>query len=367
MKDALSKTAVDRIAGCLTKIYPTFNSKRFCLTASAGLELLELKARVNHIVLALGQELPDFAIIADTLCLLPQQWNNGNSSNPYSGFTAWPIIDYVSVFGIEHPVLAFKTLEKLTPLFSAEFAIRPFIEKYPDAAFQQLIEWAKHEDKHVRRLASEGCRPRLPWGSQLKTLIKDPNPIFPILELLKRDTSIYVQKSVANNLNDITKDNPDLVLSLCEQWQQDATQETQWIIKHACRSLVKAGDKRCLMLLGVGHANIAYANLECPTSINQEDSLSFSFSMLSQQNQKLVIDFAIDFVRSRGKLNRKVFKLKTLNTKENEWVRLNKAYSFKTISTRKYHPGIHHLHIQVNGEIVASSIFDLINVEHASI
>lgn len=359
MKQGLSQPAIQRIAHGIASVEPAFNTQAFNKAAILGLESLELKERVNHIIACLHQQLPSFEVLAPKLCQLPKSWDFGNPKDSLRGFAAWPIIDYVATHGLEHPKLAFKVLEALTHLFSAEFAIRPFIERYPEAAFRQLTQWSGSPNEHLRRLASEGCRPRLPWGIQLKTLVTDPAPIFPILEFLKDDDSLYVRKSVANNLNDISKDHPALMLGQCEQWQNNTHKHTTWIIKHACRTLIKAGNEQCLTLLGFGKANIKDTTIQCNSIATTTTPLEFEINMTCLQGQSLVIDYAIDFLRANGSYNRKVFKLKILKATKDQAIHLKKSYSFKPISTRKYYPGKHTVSLQVNGSIMASQDFNL--------
>ena len=364
MKHGLSSAAVKRIAEGLGSIVENFDVIAFSRDAQKDLETLELKARVHHIITAMEKHLPAFKHVAPALCQLPRYWNKGEPNDPLSGFAAWPIIDYVAVMGINNPKLSFQTLENITALFSAEFAIRPFIEKYPEQSFKQLKLWARHKEDHVRRLASEGCRPRLPWGIQLKTLVAAPAPILPILETLKNDPSLYVRKSVANNLNDISKDHPEIVLDTLEAWHTPTTsKETLWIIRHASRTLIKQGNPRALALMGAKKALIKDNQLACPNSVICGDVLEFSVSFTSQQQQKLVIDYAIDFLRNNNQHNRKVFKLKTISAQKGEAVSVRKSYSFKAITTRRYYTGEHRLHIQVNGEIIASADFELEEVK----
>lgn len=360
MKQNLSHSAIMRISRSLTAIEPTFNPDIFEQSALQGLESLALKARVNHIIVCLNHQLPSFEQLAPKLCQLPQHWDHGDPSDTQRSFAAWPVIDYVAAYGLAHPKLAFQVLEALTHLFSAEFAIRPFIERYPEQAFKQLKQWTKSSSEHVRRLACEGCRPRLPWGMQLKSLVADPAPIFTILEPLKNDTSLYVRKSVANNLNDISKDHPLAMLQQCAKWQHSRTSaHTHWIIKHACRTLIKAGHTQCLALLGFNAAQIHETTLECSAVATAHSPLNFEFAVTSAQNQALIIDYAIDFLRANGRHNRKVFKLKTLNATQGQRITLKKHYSFKPISTRQYYLGQHTLSLQINGHIVASQSFTL--------
>jgi 3-methyladenine DNA glycosylase AlkC len=361
MKNGLSTAAVNRIQQGLSAVLPHFNGKIFTAQCLQDLETLELKERVQHIITAITTQCPDFNSTAPALMELPKQWHSGDKNDALRGFAAWPVIDYVAVQGINDPALAFKVLEQLTPLFTAEFAIRPFIDQYPEQSFKQLLIWSRSQNEHVRRLASEGCRPRLPWGMQLKKLVLDPSPILPILQQLKDDESLYVRKSVANNINDITKDHPTIALALCEKWQPLASSNTQWIIKHGCRSLIKAGNERCLQLLGFNAAEISDITLTCPTQIVMGESLEFNCEFTSQKVQNLVVDYSIDFSRSNNKSSNKVFKIKNLNAANNERINVIKNYSFKAISTRKYYAGMHSLNIHLNGNIIATAQFEVIN------
>lgn len=370
MKEGLNRAAIERIAAGIRAIDPSFNTQAFMAIALHGLEHLVLKARVNHLIDCLHQQLPCFTTLAPKLCQLPAHWDHGDAGDPLKKFAAWPVIDYVAVHGINEPALAFKTLQALTSLYSAEFAIRPFIERYPQQSFEQLYRWAKHPNEHIRRLASEGCRPRLPWGAQLKQLIKQPAPILPILTALKNDDSLYVRKSVANNLNDISKDHPAVMLDLCRQWlapnKQQAlkqkphpTDYTQWIIKHGCRTLVKAGNRECLQLLGINNACISHAQISCNAAVTQDYPLTITLQFLSQKDQTLIIDYAISFLRANGQHRTKVFKLKTIAAMRNQTITLHKNYSFKPISTRRYYKGPHSVSVQINGNVVASQDFIL--------
>lgn len=360
MKMGLSSAAIARISKSISAIAPSFNSEAFSREALNNLETLELKARVNHIIQCLHQQLPPFEQLAPKMVQLPKHWDFGQQGDPLASFAAWPIIDYVAAYGIEHPITAFHVLEALTPLYTAEFAIRPFIQRYPALAFEQLKKWTASPNEHLRRLASEGCRPRLPWGMQLKTLIAEPSPILNILEPLKNDDSLYVRKSVANNLNDISKDNPSIMLKQCEKWQKNSPhQHTDWIIKHACRSLIKEGNLQCLNLLGYTQAHIKNARIISNSIVTEHTPLIFEASFTSVKDQPLIVDYAIDFLRASGKHNTKVFKIKTLTALAGQTIKINKHYSFKTITTRKYYKGEHTIHLQINGNILASQKFIL--------
>lgn len=176
MKDGLGVHAVKRIAKSVALVVPGFNAKAFQKDAERGLDELELKARVHHLIAVLHRhyDLP-FKKLSKYLQDLPDVWDRGSAVDNKAGFAAWPLIDYVAAHGLQHPKEALQTLEKLTPLFTAEFAIRPFIQEHADITYTRLLEWCEHPSEHVRRLASEGSRPRLPWGMRLPQFIKNPS------------------------------------------------------------------------------------------------------------------------------------------------------------------------------------------------
>jgi 3-methyladenine DNA glycosylase AlkC len=363
MKDGLGSAAIKRIGNSLAQVVPQFNARAFQKDAAQGLDHLELKARVYHLIDVLHRhyDLP-FKKLSKHLHHLPEVWDRGSAADNKAGFAAWPIIDYVAVHGLQHPVEALHTLEKLTPLFSAEFAIRPFIQHHYDITYQQLLRWCDHPSEHVRRLASEGSRPRLPWGAQLPQFIKDPTPLAPLLEKLNRDESLYVRRSVANSLNDISKDNPDWMVALCERWAIPSHEHTDWIIKHALRSLVKAGDARVFPLLGyAAKPSVTLSEITLNKNrIKVGDSIGFSCELSAgNKAQNLVVDYVVYFMKASGKLASKVFKLKNLALAKNERVIIVKNHSFKLITTRRYYAGEHQLAIQVNGREVVRTTFYL--------
>ncbi|HEY0891574.1 MAG TPA: hypothetical protein VGE32_00880 [Cellvibrio sp.] len=363
MKDGLGVYAVKRIAKSVVLVVPGFNAKAFQKDAERGLDELELKARVHHLIAVLHRhyDLP-FKKLSKYLQDLPEVWDRGSAADNKAGFAAWPLIDYVAAHGLQHPKEALQTLEKLTPMFSAEFAIRPFIQQHTDVTYAKLLEWCEHPSEHVRRLASEGSRPRLPWGMRLPQFIDNPEPLAGILEKLKTDESLYVRRSVANNLNDISKDNPAWMINLCERWVTDSNEHTDWIVKHALRSLVKAGDVRVFPLLGyAAKPSVTVSDIRLNEKrIAVGDSIGFSCTITGgKRAQNLVIDYVVYFMKANGKLAPKVFKLKNIVLAANETVAITKNHSFKPITTRRYYAGTHQLAIQVNGKEVARSDFYL--------
>ncbi|MCK5676835.1 MAG: DNA alkylation repair protein, partial [Verrucomicrobia bacterium] len=256
-----------------------------------------------------------------------------------------------------------EVLHKLTALFSAEFAIRPFITKHFGLTFQCLEKWCDDPDAHVRRLASEGSRPRLPWGRQLPQFIADPSPVFQLLEKLKDDPSEYVRRSVANNLNDISKDHPDAVIACCRQWKKNAGTERQWIIRHATRTLVKAGHPDVFGLLGfTENPQIDFQSLDVsPKEIPLGGTIEFKAVLRSESKnmQRVVVDYAIHHMKANGQTRPKVFKFQALEIAPGETVALSKRHAIKPIATRKYHPGKHAIEILINGKTFGRAGFTL--------
>jgi 3-methyladenine DNA glycosylase AlkC len=364
MKEGLNAKAISRIGGAFKRLSPLFPIQKFENDCLNGLENLELKQRTHHIIAILHQCLPnDFEQTADLLLGIKAFWDYGDANDPLRGFAAWAVTDYVAEHGLQHPHKSLQVLEYLTDLFSSEFAIRYFIVNHYDISYEKLLVWADHESEHIRRLASEGCRPRLPWGMRLQQFCKDPQPLVPILEKLNDDSSEYVRRSVANNLNDIAKDNPEFVINLCQQWSRGASLNTQWIIKHATRTLVKNGHPDVFALLGYTHQPKLRLN---SLSVNKPmvklgGSIGFEMVIISEATfeQKLVIDYAVHHVKANGNTTPKVFKLKTLNIAGGETVTLSKNQPFKPISTRRYYGGVHSIEVLVNGVGLGCIDFEL--------
>jgi 3-methyladenine DNA glycosylase AlkC len=284
---------------------------------------------------------------------VPQHWLANAEQGDY-GFAAWPLIDYVAVYGLAYPEIALQTLKILTPLFTAEFAIRPFLQQHFDLTYSYLQQWARDDNYHVRRLASEGCRPRLPWGQRVPYLMSNHQEIISILECLKDDDSDYVRRSVANNLNDISKDYPETVIDLAQRWLAQPTTHRQWIIKHATRGLVKSGHADALAMLGYSQ-KLNIKNLDFSlnkTHVSMNDTVQLSLLFLLPKAQNLVIDYALHLPRANGKKSIKVFKWKTGLLAAGQH-HLTQNYTFKKITTRRYYEGDHDFEVLVNGQSVA--------------
>ncbi len=365
-KDRLGRPEVEKIADAIEALHPAFPRSVYVSQAINGLSQLELKARVRHIIEALRSCLPaDFEDAAKILYKLPDGFDPGGADHKkhhVKGFTAWPLIDYVGIHGTNHPDVALPLLKRLTPMFSAEFAIRPFIRDDPESTFRELETWLADPDHHVRRLVSEGTRPRLPWGMRLKALVSDPAPILPLLNALKDDSSEFVRRSVANNLNDIAKDHPDLVISICEGWSRGADESRRRLIRRALRTLIKSGHRGVFPLLGfTANPNLEIGLLEIANDrISLGGVLEFELKMRSlAASQRFVVDFAIHFVKANGKTSPKVFKLRNIEARRGEAIVVRKKHPLKRITTRRYYPGEHILAIHINGREVARATFIL--------
>ncbi|WP_219712683.1 DNA alkylation repair protein, partial [Clostridioides difficile] len=299
-------------------------------------------ARCRKISMSLGMYLPED--YKEALSILEKS---------VTGFYfAFFFPDFVEVYGQDdiNWDLSISALERNTEYWSSEFAVRAFIIKDEERMMAQMRKWSKHKSEHVRRLASEGCRPQLPWGQAISKFKKDPTPVLPILEQLKTDTSTYVQKSVANNLNDISKTHPDLVISIAKDWY-GKNKSTNWIVKHGCRTLLKKGNRDVLALFGYDDTtsiNIQDFTLET-TSISIGENLTFSFKILAKKATKTRLEYGIDYIKSNGKKSRKIFKISEVSLKENEKKSYMKKHSFADVSVRKHYPGIHSIAIIING------------------
>ena len=357
-KHFINKDIVKKISSSIAHVYPKFPEKKFH-KISSKLAPLELKQRVLLVTSELKICLPDDYL--EALAILMKAMEKGD----LRGFELWPFSEYISQFGLDHFDESLRAMYQLTQRFTAEFAVRPFLLKDHKKVLKKLSSWIEDESHHVRRWISEGTRPLLPWGQKIPLFVMDPTHTLLFLDKLRHDEEIYVRKSVANHLNDISKNHPQVVIDVLRMWIKDAPAKHQekiaWISRHALRTLIKKGHPGALKLIGVnGKAKVKISDL----SLNQKkykinDQLEFSFNLQSesQKSQKLVVDYAVDFMKSNGKLGRKIFKLKTFELAGKEKIKLSKRHSLKPITTMKFYQGIHHLTIQINGEVMGTKQF----------
>lgn len=363
MKDGLDRFAVQRLSEAVARAWPEFDRAGFEKEARTGLAELELKGRVRHIIAALALFLPkDFPRALKTVVRAAGHFPSGRSGDALAGFAAWPLIDWVPEYGLDHFDISLKALRKLTPLFTAEFAVRPFLIQDPARALGHLRSWLDDPDEHVRRLISEGTRPRLPWGGYLPMFREDPRPVIELLEHLKDDPAEYVRRSVANNLNDIAKDHPKQVVKVCRAWKKGASAERRWIIRHGLRTLVKQGDRGALKVLGYTTEPKVTAKLRLSAgSVKIGDDLIIEVALQSQarRSQKLVVDYVVHHRRAGGQSTPKVFKLRTFDLEPGKSILLEKKHSFVPRTVRRYYPGEHMVEIMVGGRSLGRRSFTL--------
>ncbi len=323
----------------------------------------ELKQRMRHTTKVLKDHLSgDYPQqIAALLNMIPTL--RKKAIGQY-GFEFMFFADFAELYGLDDYQISINAMEAITQFVSCEFAIRPFIIRYPEKLIPKLKIWSGHENEHVRRLASEGCRPRLPWAMALPDFKTDPTPILPILENLKNDPSLYVRRSVANNLNDIAKDNPDIVIQTARRWY-GKTPETDWIVKHASRTLLKQGNQKLMTLFGFGavdHIKIEHFKIHTPI-VQVGERLEFSFNLLNNNTSasKIRLEYGMYYLKANGSLSKKVFKISEKNYQKNTTTTIHKSQSFKVISTRKFHVGRHQLSVIVNGHEFEILNFELVD------
>lgn len=348
------------LAEGFTEAYPKFKAQQFVEDAVSQLPKRELKQRITLTSELCRKYLPDN--YKKALQILYDIRESITESFSYIF-----IPDFVTRYGKGHFDLSMQALKDFTCYASSELALRDFLNADLDRTLNYVYQWTEDDNYHVRRLASEGTRPRLPWAIRVPPLNSCPSLTLPVLEALHLDREKYVQKSVANHLNDISKDHPDLMLDTIAAW--DASHETTaWIIKHATRSLIKQGHPRALAMLGAGQKpqvkldGIRFQDSRSPgKSIQLGDYLKFSFTLqsLSKKPQQLIVDYKIHYVKKSGELKPKVFKLKTLQLEPDESTTLTKKHLFQDFTTRKHYAGKHAVEIVVNGESMVKKSFQL--------
>lgn len=375
-KNLLNKSVIEGMAGYFAPHCSTFDKKAFVADATHNLELLELKQRTDRIVETMVSHLPDDFEQAAGIVLASLN-SSGDADHP-NGIAGWAVISLTYYVGLQgknkqHFNVSMTLLKAMTKLLSSEFGIRFFIMEQPTETLALLKQWATEPDHNVRRLVSEGSRPRLPWGMRLQMFVDDPMPVVELLEMLKDDESEYVRRSVANSLNDIAKDHPELVADIAERWMEDVSNEgvskegtrknRERLVRHACRTLIKDGHKKTLAVFGYKPPLIRKAEINITTSeVLFGGDLEFSLSLESSsaQKQSLIIDYVIHHQKANGKTTPKVFKWKVTHLLLNKRLEITKKHSIKKITTRKYYPGTHRVEVMINGTSFADASFELV-------
>ena len=368
LKDQLFNAEKIRyLAGLFRDADPSFDHDGFQQKVMERLLELELKQRIDLIADVLSGFLPsEFPKAADLIsAALPQPLNPKKSDDDFGDFIFAPLGEYVVNQGLErHRERSMQLFEQLTQRFSMEFALRPFLNRWPEETLSDLTGWLDHPHYHVRRLVSESTRPKLPWGKKIGLKPSDP---IPFLDRLHSDPTRFVTRSVANHLNDISKTDSLLTVETLEKWHSEARQdakELQWMTRHALRTLVKLGDPAALGLLGYRYtAEVTVTKLKVsPETLAIGEAMDFSFVLNADADEPLLIDYVIDFAKAGGRTSAKVFKLKTLTLKAGHSLKLKKTHRFKgDATTFTLYPGKHQLGIQVNGRVLAQVPFELTN------
>jgi 3-methyladenine DNA glycosylase AlkC len=354
LKHFFGARVVRAIASDLRRVHPPFRERSFVNACLSGLDELELTPRAWHIATVLHQHLPaPFRAAARVLMasLGPEQQQTDTFG--LEPFRYLPHVFFVQKYGLADFETSMRAQYELTKRFSAESSIRAFLVAHPDATYTRLVQWTKDPNPHVRRLVSEGSRPRLPWAPRLRDYMKNPEPVLALLEMLKDDPERYVQRSVANNLNDIGKDHPELAVDTCRRWLVAATPEREWIARHALRSLVKKGHRGALAALGVDkRPKVHITNIRLSAkSVRIGEKLRFGLTLESQASrpQELAVDFVVHFIKADGKPRPKVFKLRRLALQARGSSELQGSVSLSPMTTRKPYSGRHRLELLVNG------------------
>ena len=378
-KNLISTRTVDTAGRHLQRVWPRFNRAAFEQQAASGLDALEFKARAMQLADALEATLPDrFAHAADLIeaSLAPPTAldaegepvgladnEHGEADEPgLRGWVVWSLAEFVARRGMDDLPRALACLHALTQRFSSEFAIRPFIQRHPDAVFATLAQWVHDPSAHVRRLVSEGSRPRLPWGLRLQALVADPAPTLPLLRALQDDPSAYVRRSVANHLNDIAKDHPDLVAAWVQTHRPSAGAQREALLRHASRGLIKQGHAPTLAAWGLARGLEGEARLQLSAHrapIGGHIGLEVQLHSTATRPQTLVVDYLVHHVRANGGTSPKVFKGWKLVLAPGERCTLSKRHSLRPVTTRTLYPGRHRIELQVNGEVCAEAAFEL--------
>ena len=363
-KNIYNRKFFERFTEAVLVVEPNFDKNSFL----AGIydtewEDKELKQRMRHISIVLKNHLSeDFEENTQTILrIIPELLKNGFKADNLE-FIFFP--DFIEIYGLENYQTSIMAFEQITQFVSCEFAVRPFIIKYEKKMINQMLVWGNHKHAMVRRLSTEGCRPRLPWAMAIKSLKENPTPIIPILEKLKNDASESVRRSIANNLNDISKDHPDTVIKIAKKWQNE-TKETDRLIKHGCRTLLKQGNTEALELFGFQDTKeIEINNFQIINPcVKIGGTLAFTFQLVNKSKSASLIrlEYGLYYQKANGSLAKKVFKISEKVYPENSTTTINRNQSFRLITTRKFHVGTHQLSLISNGKEGEKLDFELIN------
>lgn len=365
LKNQFGADVPRRIGAQIAAVSKKFDNAAFLRDTLKGYEELELMPRARHIAKTLRAHLPAsypeaLGILMESIGPRPKRGEGEGMAAFYYG----PHTIFVSEFGLADFEISMEALYELTQRFTAEFSIRAFLEHQQQLTLTRLRQWATDENAHVRRLVSEGTRPRLPWASRLRAFQKDPSPVLELLELLKDDPELYVRRSVANNLNDIGKDHPGILVDVATRWLVDASEERRWIVNHALRSAIKRTESGALATLGFGSAaNVSIRNASIsPERVPIGQTVRIALDVVNKDSsaQRVLVDLRVHFVKSNGQTSAKTFKLKTVDLGAKESVTLRKSISLAQHTTRKHYAGTHRVELLVNGKPRRLGAFEVV-------
>lgn len=358
-KNKINDDSVRQISINIKRHYPEFNGTLFCKNINSELSDLELKDRIKFLAKKMYIYLPkDFKLAA----IILKKAVGPNST--LSGFNVWPLTEYISTYGEDEIDLSLEVLKEMTKVFTSEFAVRVFFIKNPKRILGIFKEWARDENEHVRRLVSEGSRPLLPWGQKISEFVKSPQHTLDLLELLKNDESLYVRKSVANHLNDHSKNHPDLVVKTLTRWKKahPKNKNIEWIIRHATRTLVKKAHPKALELHGVISKKIDILSLKLKNNhikLNESLEISIFIKNKSKTKTQVIVDVDLHLLKANNTYNIKCFKGKKVSLNPDEKKLVVLKIPLKKVTTRTYYRGIQYLSCKVNGKSTPKKLFKL--------
>ena len=367
LKDRLfNEKKIKIIAGEIAAVHPAFEADRFTAKVAGKLPELELMDRLHWIRECLHDFLPsDYREAAKILKdSLPPPSDPNLTDNDFGSFIYGPYGAFVAEYGCTQKDVKFslKILKEMTKRFSVEFPIRSFINAFPEETMTELQKWAKDKHYHVRRLASEGARPSLPWAKNITLDYKAP---LPILDILHADKTRFVTRSVANHLNDISKVDPELVVKTLKRWKKAKKQnkkELTYIIKHSLRTLENQGHTAALKLLGYKKGDITVENFSVSPLVKIGATLSFTFSVSShaKTSHNLLVDYHLHFKKANGSLVHKTFKISKTSIEPGQTLEFDKQHLLRPMTTRVLHPGMHEVELQINGATYGRQAFELV-------
>ncbi|MEM8618930.1 MAG: DNA alkylation repair protein [Actinomycetota bacterium] len=364
LKESFGLEVADYVVRLVGAVADDFPTETFLAECRDGYDELELRPRARHIADALARALPADRAVAIRM-LIDALRNEGppEELRGMASFRYLPLSDFIGEHGLDHFEISMVALREITVRFTAEFAIRPFLEAQTVATLDQCRRWTGDESEHVRRLVSEGTRPRLPWAPRLRLFMEDPAPVVELLERLKDDDSEYVRRSVANCVNDIAKDHPDVAVDIARRWWPDAPVDRQRLVKHALRTMIKQGNPDALEVIGYGRDSplhvVASGYEPAEVAIGASTHVWIELHNPTDRPLGALVDFRVHFVKANGSTSPKVFKGAEMDVPPGATATVRKKVSLRVHTTRTPYPGRHRVDVLVNGDPRPIGAFDV--------